>query len=154
MKHNRNLLVVISMILLPTLTVAQEKLQLISPAGGNLENTSVQIEWSLGEVVTSRLEGAILLTQGFHQPKYTITSTSKGETLEGLRIAPNPTLDYLTISYRSIENLEVTLSTSSGAILKKEKGLESIDMTNYSPGVYFLLVQSETKISTFKIIKK
>lgn len=52
--------------------------EIVSSAGATYKGNSMQIDWTLGELaITSIQNSSQQLTQGFHQPNYTITSVGK-----------------------------------------------------------------------------
>ena len=76
------------------------------------------------------------------------------------KVMPNPTQDYLFI-YMDVEsknNVKGSLVDSKGNIVQKIDYLQpsiayTLDMTNLSSGVYFLILESGTQKTTQKIIK-
>lgn len=72
---------------------------------------------------------------------------------------PNPTQAIVNLTINNNESsaiLRAMLTTSSGAILynKKIEGLnERIDLTQYSPGIYYLRLTANEESHTWKIVK-
>lgn len=136
-------------------------LKLISPAGDHYTNDSYQLDWSIGELVTATLSSnTFTLTQGFHQNSYVITSI-ESHSIDGvnLNIFPNPTSEFLTIS--NLDKLQqkghLKITDENGKVLFSKEVSDmpnSIDVSAFASGVYFLSISTEQKvINTFKIIK-
>lgn len=72
--------------------VSQEGLQVVASAGGLFQAGSLQLEWTIGEPVVSRLEGAAtVLTQGFHQSSYsTVAVQPLPDDISSFEVFPNP----------------------------------------------------------------
>ena len=157
----KNILIIVG-ILLTSLAFSQKASpDLISSSGDCFKNATYQLDWSIGEsVITTNTSGIYILTQGFHQDSYTITT--KIEKIAGIEISifPNPTTDILSlkIDNSELENSEYFLTNISGKVLQSSKitnNIEKLDFTSYASGIYFLSLKHENQvIKSFKIIKK
>jgi hypothetical protein len=135
--------------------------QLVSSAGDSFNNTSYQLDWSIGELATETYTGSQnTLTQGFHQGTYIVTSIDENPLLEFTITAfPNPTSDFISLKVESskVESLQYTITDLSGRVLQTNKLLENnqqISFLNYAVGTYFITVQQNSKlVKSFKIIK-
>lgn len=145
--------------------------ELITSSGESFNNMTYKVDWSIGEcITTSHNAGAYIITQGFHQNSYTITAVNELPDI-GIIITvyPNPTSDILWLKIypsRKSDKTEKTESVSrhysltniNGKVMQNKKVLnetEQIDFSNYSAGVYLLLIKQENKIiKSFKIHKK
>jgi len=135
--------------------------QLISSSGDEFKNNTYQLDWSVGETTTETLTANnLMLTQGFHQGHYIITSIEQMSDLQfDINVFPNPTTDFiqLKIQTEKFENLHFTISDLSGKILFTEKQIienQQIILSNYLTGVYFLSVYKQNQLlKSFKIIK-
>ena len=68
--------------------------QLVSTSGSSFNNGQIQLDWSLGEVAIHAYElNSFMLTEGFHQPRYVITSTKVIKAGPIVKLFPNPTID-------------------------------------------------------------
>jgi hypothetical protein len=75
---------------------------------------------------------------------------------------PNPTNDYLNLEYsfKGIRNLELRVENIMGQVLFSKKlrasgdNLESIDVSNFASGVYFIRLNLDGKIFSEKFIKE
>ncbi len=136
--------------------------ELISSAGDYFNNLSYQLEWSLGECVTSTLgSGPYTIAQGFHQHSYNIETFI--DNLSGSEISisvyPNPATDRVSIRLipATPEHLKYILFDINGKILLNEEIVNvpgQLNFSSYNNGVYFLNIKRENRlIKSFKIIK-
>jgi hypothetical protein len=136
-------------------------LQLLSSAGDSYKNSSYELDWSLGEILTeTNGNSTITLTQGFHQSNYTVTAVDQLENMQfEISAFPNPATDYLTLSIEDphIENFKYFLTDLNGKVLQESKistNRQQINLMKLPAGLYFLKVRSLNNIEkTFKIIK-
>lgn len=82
-----------------------------------------------------------------------IISISPNSTVNQIVIFPNPVIDVLTIQSNGSVG-RVRILDASGSELEAVYGQRSIDMTRFTAGFYFLEIQSQDKIQTFKFVKK
>lgn len=85
------------------------------------------------------------------------TAIIENNTLESIKIYPNPTENNLTINAGNSDSfITITLFDVYGkTILHKEfKGEENVNLQSFSEGVYFLELKQEGKKQTKKIIKQ
>jgi len=136
--------------------------QLVSSAGESFKNTSYQLDWSIGELQTETYTaGSQMLTQGFHQNSYTVSTAV--EQVKGLQFEitafPNPTTDFISLKVESskTESLQYTITDLSGRVLQTNKLLENnqqINFSGYAVGTYFITISQNSKlVKSFKIIK-
>ncbi len=137
--------------------------QVISSAGTHAIGTGVQLSWTLGETVVSTFSGSsVILTQGLHQGKLTITAIEP-LVLSGvtLNVFPNPVNDKLNISFRNFAENKYSFSLTdvNNRLVfngKVSENPQPIDMTHFSPGIYFLKLET-IAVKTpqvFKIVKQ
>ena len=135
--------------------------ELVSSAGESFNNTSYQLDWSIGECVTATYSnGSYLITQGFHQNSYVITAVEDLAKDINITVYPNPTSDFISLRFSTTEilrNVKLTVTDISGKLLQQSKvtsDQEQLNFSNYAKGVYFLNVKRENHlIKSFKIIK-
>ena len=146
------------------ISVCQDiKPQLISSCGEQFENDSYQLAWSLGESVISTLEAeGYVLTQGFHQSTYeisTATETPLGSELN-ITVYPNPTTDYLMleVGQPDLKGMQYQILDLKGSVLENKNlsnDLERLDFSVFPNGIYLIIIKQENQvIKSFKIIKK
>ncbi|MBK6949334.1 MAG: hypothetical protein IPH16_15855 [Haliscomenobacter sp.] len=53
----------------------QARQEVLSSTGGNIKGKSIQVDWTIGELVITTIQNAnIQITQGFHQPGVSLTN--------------------------------------------------------------------------------
>lgn len=85
-----------------------------------------------------------------------ILSASEFE-VELFRVYPNPVVSDLYIETQNFENLNLKFFNLEGKRIQKnilEAGNTKIDISNFTPGVYFVNVISKQGEKTFKFVKK
>ena len=155
-------------ILLSCHAFSQSKDPLVTCAAGGIDkNSSVSLEWSLGEPFVSGAPGKEnLFTEGYHQPVLLSKRLSVIEAKAQIKnlhiiIAPNPVSTVLGVSISGTipSYLLLSLFTSSGKKLLTQEygkhfGTSTIDMGNLPSGTYILSISGTTGIiKTFQIIK-
>lgn len=134
--------------------------ELISSSGDSFSNATYQLDWSVGEVLTTtHVSGNIIITQGFHQNNYVITTVESFETQIDMIIYPNPTTNFINLQIENelYEKMQYQLTDITGKILQIRQIVnmtEQIDFSIYSNGIYLLSVfQNNQIIKSFKIQK-
>jgi GH18 family chitinase len=88
---------------------------------------------------------------------FKVTASLETSDLNEIAVFPNPVSDNLQVDLGSLQNIKVTLySTTSSVLLTQVNNFESvisIEMGNYSKGIYFLSVENEVDNKVFKLIK-
>lgn len=139
--------------------------ELISSSGDYFVSSNVSMSWSLGELETETFStSTIILTQGFQQPTFNITSVKSNSLHTNLNIEvyPNPVSNYLTIKNNDASvNLTFQLYDMFGKLIKtKESEINDgiytqIDISDLAKGNYLIQIfsidKSQPKI--FKLIK-
>jgi len=134
--------------------------ELVSSAGDSFNNTSYQLDWSIGECITAtHSAGDYVITQGLHQGSYVITSVEDLRAEIEISVYPNPTTDLLTINLEASARPSsvLTVTDINGKVLQQVEvtnETEQLNFSNYTAGIYFLTVKQANKlIKSFKIIK-
>jgi len=138
--------------------------EIVSSAGETYQGNSMQIDWTLGELgITTIKDLTNQITQGFHQPNYTITSVNElPREIGDINIYPNPTPDRIEIKidFEQYHNVKIQLIDLYGRLIwsKERNGnqLEQImDATRLQNGNYLLkfLIDGNQYSQTFKIQK-
>ena len=145
------------------LSAQQLSPELVCSSGESFNNTSYQLDWSLGEcVITTHSEGTYVITQGFHQGSYEITAIyDLPYAGVNIKVYPNPTTDFITINVGDLTDFEklssLTVTDINGKVLFHEKITkveQQLDFSSFKYGVYFLSLKQENQlIKSFKIIK-
>jgi len=136
--------------------------QVISSTGGTGQNGSGTLSYTLGElVIDTYTKSNTTITQGFHQPKITVTAINELYGVDFSIFAfPNPTysLVKLKIEKGGTEKLDYTLYDLGGKLLlqgKLENGETEVSFDPFIPATYFIKILVDGKeVKTFKIIKQ
>ncbi len=135
--------------------------EVVGAAGEHYENATYQLDWTVGEIATETYSDATYtLTQGFHQPGYTVTEVENPE-FKNLNITayPNPASDFITLEKTDEfeKDYKLELIDLSGKVFLSEKFNENkkqLGLSALTNGVYFINVKSNNNIvKSFKIIK-
>ncbi len=136
-------------------------MKLISSSGDSFNNSSYQLDWSIGECVTATFVSPdFLITQGFHQNSYQIMSIEDLCVDIKIKVYPNPTTNFVTLKVENSKtgNMQYTLTSVYGKTLEMKeitKNQERINFSDFTIGTYFISISENNKlIKTFKIIKK
>ena len=79
------------------------------------------------------------------------------ENKKELLIYPNPTQNIFYIKQQSAQKIQIEVIDATGKIVLHSSGqdlIESIDLTEFTNGLYFIKVRSEGKVTVQKLIKK
>ncbi len=160
----KKILILFIIALLINSTIAQTiSPQVISSAGDNYNNSTYQLDWSIGEVLTETyFKNQIFVSQGFQQGNFVISNISENK-LSNIEIIvfPNPTSNYVTIEITENDfvsnNLEFIITDINGKIIQTGKftsQIYQIDFFEFSVGTYFInIVHNNQSIKLLKVIK-
>jgi hypothetical protein len=133
--------------------------QVISSGGDFVSRANGSLSSTIGEpCVETLLSVNVILTQGFHQPQFTITDISLVDNPDiMLLVYPNPTPDILHIKTNNI-GFNYSVYDISGKVLLTgtvETEEVSISLKPFSAGTFFLGIYSEKENikKTYKISK-
>ena len=128
--------------------------EVISSAGGTLSNAQYLVDWTLGEPVIETVSGTTnILTQGFHQPHYFLTSLQEVPEYT-IEVYPNPASSVIIINTTIQQPLKATLFDLNGKMLEEihfTKNAE-LNISNLARSVYLLNITDQNKY-TVKIIR-
>lgn len=150
----------ILLLLFPSLNVRAQSIerQVIGTTGTSYNSGTIMLDQTLGEsVILTHDIGSIILTQGFHQPPASGSIGISELETSIFNIFPNPTKDVFTITNESGEEFEISLYSTDGKLILREKaiGLIQFSLGEYAYGSYYiqLLPKSGKRIHS-KIIKQ
>ncbi|MFK7834080.1 MAG: M28 family peptidase [Winogradskyella sp.] len=125
-------------------------------------DTEIEISGATNQTFVPTTTGnyAVELTNGLCTERsscinFSVLSASEFSEDE-LHLYPNPMASVLKIDNRTNENLSITIHTISGKTINKfqsEKSYVEVDFKKYASGIYFITIASESKASTFKMVK-
>ena len=132
--------------------------EVVASAGESFSNNTLNLDWTLGELMTESYAGTIVLTQGFHQPKLNATAIEDFTPDFGaVKVYPNPTSGSIFIEREKSGSLELTLLDMKGSIIMQKTVLSAFGNLNLShlpKGIYILRMYDEKKASKSIRIKK
>ena len=140
-----------------TLTVSSQ--EVIASQGNSYSNTSMSIDFTIGEVVIATLNNTgNTLTQGFHQTNLTVLAIDDFDINYQARVFPNPTQDLLQVEIQNFEGLNFKMYDIQGRQLSQQKINSmntTINTTPYAKGLYLLVILNENNqlLKTYRIIK-
>jgi len=131
--------------------------ELICSAGDVFANTSVQMEWSIGEcLIETYFDEEIILTQGFHQPNL----LRSAETDYKIIVYPNPYDLNLYIEILELDSVQMygQICDMAGKLIFTLPNLlnyNKLITSEMSDGIYLLrLYDSRSRLlKTVKIVK-
>ncbi|MBL7712764.1 MAG: T9SS type A sorting domain-containing protein [Chitinophagaceae bacterium] len=123
--------------------------QVLGSGGSSFENTSVQVDYTVGEtVIQSGSSGSYTISQGFQQNNANTTAISEKQLNVDFVLYPNPAQDHVTLSLSAASSFGVQLSLSdiAGKVwftdTKEEQVSGSykrdIPLSGLAGGVYFI----------------
>jgi hypothetical protein len=136
--------------------------QVVATSGGTFGNYNGTMSYTIGEGVAQTFtKGDKTLTQGFQQPKITVSEVYKGNDLEySITVYPNPASDKVTIKIdkEDVAGLQYLLIDMNGKLIERQFILNnetSVSVNHLINGYYLLKVQAGVKdLKSFKIIKQ
>ena len=128
----------------------------IASTGSFYSTSSTNYSYTAGElVVSTQSSGSMVLTQGFHQPLSTSTSTVIQEYSDAnfsVNVFPNPTSDNISIEITTDQEADLTIEILDvlGKVVGKVKQLNQFvghsiyqcELSNFSTGLYFIRISS------------
>jgi hypothetical protein len=139
--------------------------ELISTAGDFFMSSNFNMSWSLGELETETFKtSTVILTQGFQQPAFNITSIKSNslQTNLNIEVYPNPVRNFLTIkNYDPSAYLTYQIYDMYGSlIISRESEINAgmftqIDLSDLSKGNYLIQIINKDKKQRkiYKLIK-
>ncbi|MCB0761196.1 MAG: T9SS type A sorting domain-containing protein [Flavobacteriales bacterium] len=130
----------------------------ISSGGDSFSGTTVGVDFTLGEPAIETHSGTVVMTQGFQQTKLQIIGVREIDQLE-LEVFPNPTSDYIQVSWVGGANaVTVDIFDLNGRLVKSERAQATnrltIDLTDLQSGSYVVQVRQSNQINSSVLIQK
>lgn len=133
---------------------------LLSSAGDELKNASVEMSFSIGDIIIdTKSNNEVTLTQGFHQTQIITTSlkTLSDSEIE-LKIYPNPFTDFVYVDIKNddFHQYGYRLNDIEGKLLKKgslNSHRNKLDFSSFKQQVYLFVIVNEKGVilKTFKL---
>lgn len=148
-------LMVINICLASSLFAQSIEPSVIGSAGDFYSNSSAQLSFTFGEMITETVTSANnIITQGFQQPEATNVGIYESEFHQSdLVIYPNPTRNFITLDFKNSNySGEYQIFDVTGKLLSQStvyQNLTVINMASFTEGVYFLKIGQYT----YRVIK-
>ena len=139
--------------------------EVVATSGHQGTSASSQLDWTVGEaIIETASSSSNVLTQGFHQPAYTITALAQPQPRTDIQLTayPNPATHWvnLGISRENTSPVTVMLVDELGRVLSRQGTRQAeaelkFPISQLSQATYFLRVEieGESFLETFKIAK-
>ena len=134
--------------------------EIISSAGKHHAAGNIQVSWTLGEPIIETLIGdGNILTQGFHQPKLTVTPVFTLNETSGIKVYPNPSsrIVYIELAGQQPFNATAELYSPDGKLRKQQHVNNERAILNVQElpnGSYLLKISKDKELlKTFKLVK-
>ena len=133
---------------------------LVNATGTNLSNSTLTVEYSVGEIATATLTGTTqAVTQGLLQPTYTVTTETNDlfDAKFSLRCYPNPVVNELTIETDFRGFRKASLYTIDGKLVSQQAfNYQNIHVGELLTGSYILTLTDENNqyLKAIKILKQ
>ena len=122
---------------------------LVSSSGATLMQENYILTFSIGELATPTIDpnqtgsSDIILTQGFHQENYQFSYINKEDNSHKINFYPNPTEDIIQVNCNLDKVVDLYIKDPKGSVIfsileASGKETQSIDLTPFSQGIYFL----------------
>ena len=129
---------------------------LISNSGGSFTSPTLNMDYSIGEIVVETFQNNEILTQGFQQDGIKITTLITGLGIT-TKVFPNPTTNLLFIELESKVDGTILVYDIKGKLLVRDnlqnENNKQIDFSSFSQGNYLLHIKVLDKTSIYKIEK-
>ncbi len=145
----KNILLILPILLLPLSGILAQNLssEVTATSGAVFANETLSVEWTLGEIMTETYAAGAILTQGFHQPRTGLlsstTNTPDGSG-SGVKVYPNPATADVRVELPAGARLLGLHNLAGQLIALRFQGDGERRTTNVSAlpaGAYFLRVQ-------------
>lgn len=142
----------------------EQDLHVVASAGASYQSASIQLDWTLGEVVIHTLESnSSMLSQGFHQPNTNLVSLPSLPLETGtLLVWPNPFKDGFEISLelKSSHRGEIGLYDMTGHLFwtgsfEGKTWHKNVSLPSLASGQYMLsaILADDANVYTYPLIK-
>lgn len=151
----RNIIIVGCLTIAPYLGLCQE---VVSTNGETYTNQQGSLAYTIGEVVIETGSNQEhIVTQGFHQSRWSFVNINEKEKSLSLSIYPNPTQEKIHFKLESSEIINVDIFDMQGKLVlnqQVDKHHEIIELSQLKPGSYSLVASSaKERVKLIKLIK-
>ncbi len=159
----KRLLFIVAALFAVTALFGQQKLDVISSAGGFNVSSGISISWTLGETIIPNFtspDGTVSLAHGFQQ-KLIITKVDELiENAVTVKVYPNPASEFVRIEFEQAVDSEIKMSVLDlrGKVLENDMigpgtSYFEINLQNLPSGIYFLRLQKGKFVNVYRVVK-
>ena len=128
----------------------------ITNSGGTFSNSSIIMDFSIGELAVQTLQNNEILTQGFHQGDLKVTTAIFNLGIK-TKIYPNPTTNFIIVELEKNVNADIKVYEINGKIVIEDKlndeNQKQLDFSFLKQGNYLLNINIADKQSVYQINK-
>lgn len=128
----------------------------ITNSGGTFSNSSIIMDFSIGELAVQTLQNNEILTQGFHQGDLKVTTALINLGIK-TKIYPNPTTNFIIVELEKNVNADIKVYDINGKIVIEDKindeNEKQLDFSFLKQGNYLLNINIADKQSVYQINK-
>ena len=129
--------------------------EIISSAGSSLENANGELDYTIGEVITTtHSQGNESLTQGFHQPNVMVSYIE--ENTVDVQLFPNPNHGIFFIAKKDLQPFGYRILSIQGQLLETGAFTSikmQFDLSEYANGHYLMEIYSMEEKTQKTILK-
>jgi hypothetical protein len=133
----------------------------VGSSGASGTSASGNIDWTIGEIMTETFSSGNILTQGFHQPWNSISTSVASQTADDAQVFPNPVTDQVFVQLPEAKGkCIVEIYDAQGRKVYEmeaadQKGNFSVPVSSFPSGVYHLnIYRSENNFKRSFTISK
>tara|TARA_B100001250_G_scaffold142610_1_gene122005 strand:+ start:737 stop:1264 length:528 start_codon:yes stop_codon:yes gene_type:complete len=133
---------------------------LISSSGGTLIQNNYNLCFSLGEIaIETFTQSDVIITQGFHQDHYQVSTIDEISNQHAIDFFPNPTADLLNVNCNIEQPVDLIIKDMKGSVVfslleAEGRKTQQINLSHFSQGIYFLEIRLiKNKKQVYKIQK-
>ena len=163
----KNIILLVTVFLASSSYAQTIERQLIGSSGGSFVNSTIDLNYSIGEtVITTESSGALILTQGFQQEDDGILGVDEFVKVNNVLLYPNPVSGSLSIQFiedaSKSGNVSVTVYDNQGKVVfhSEEKlnvgfnNTMTIDLSSLIVGYYIVHIKDADGVVSIKNIAK
>ena len=116
--------------------------------------------FSLGEIaIETFTQSDVIITQGFHQDHYQVSTIDEISNQHAIDFFPNPTADLLNVNCNIEQPVDLIIKDMKGSIVfslleAEGRKTQQINLSHFSQGIYFLEIGLiKNKKQVYKIQK-
>ena len=132
----------------------------VASSGDNWTLNNYNLSFTVGEIAIETFSENIILTQGFHQPNYQVTSITETPNSSSVTLFPNPTKDIVKLVFNTdFKTADLWVKDIQGKIIYQSINFstqtpQDLQCQQWSQGVYFVEILLDSKETLIYKIQK